>query len=30
VTLGAHADHRAAKLDALIDVVWSGLAPRRA
>jgi hypothetical protein len=27
---GAHADPRAAKIDALIDVVWSGLAPRRA
>jgi len=27
---GAHADHRAAKIDALIDIVWSGLAPRRA
>lgn len=27
---GAHAEHRAAKVGALVEVVWSGLAPREA
>jgi AcrR family transcriptional regulator len=26
---GAHADHRAAKLGAIVEVIWSGLGPQR-